>query len=87
MANAADSIVDSLISALRPGLDVAGLSALFATAMADLLPIVPIDAAILLRCEENPEWVRAVGEFSNGAAIAPVDTLRKARGTGLHAVS
>ena len=87
MANAADTIIDSLTNALRPGLSVSALSEVFARTMADLAPLVPFDDATLARCEENPAWVRTIGAHSKGAGFPPAKTLRKATDIGLNIVN
>ena len=87
MANAADTIIDSLTNALRPGLSVSALSEVFARTMADLAPLVAFDDATLARCEENPAWVRTIGAYSNGAGFPPAKTLRKATDIGLNIVN
>ena len=87
MANAVDTIIDSLTSALRPGLSILALSEVFARTMADLALLVPFDDATLVRCEENPAWVRTIGAYSNGAGFLPAKTLRKATDIGLTIVN
>lgn len=87
MASAANAILVSLASALRPGLSVDQISDLFAATMAEVRTLVPFDEATLARCEKNPAWVRTVGLFAPGSPPPATAELRLATDVGLTIVN